>query len=279
MFSHASSLVGATVLGLGCRGWRSGRCRGGHGSRGSRLATGAATALAWLAGCAIATRRATLATGAARALARVAATTATTVIASATFGALFPATFATAVATLVASGATAVVRTVCANRARTGRIFGRFSAGLGQHGIELIGRDALERAKVGCRQLGGLEAAQQRSALAATGFFLLALGLLVATAAGQLFQRDLAVLFGELTSGLAVEVEALLGLRCGDQVGRGARVAAQEGRQHLLGELTGRALLDVGLDAQLQRLGLAAEQRREQLGQAGLGVGDAGLTG
>jgi len=154
--------------------------------------------------------------------------------------------------------------------------------GLGQQRWQGLDRDALERAEVGLGQLGVFKITQQGQTLAALALFLLAALVLLGAAAGELVQGDLAVLVGELPSGLAVEVKALLAARDGDQVGRGARVAAEKSRQGRLAELTGGALLDVDLDAQLQGLGLALEQTREELGQAGgrLGWGLAcGLGG
>ena len=57
----------------------------------------------------------------------------------------------------------------------------------------------------------------------------------------------------------------MAGLAQGDQVAGAAGVAAQEGREHGLGEHAGGAGLDVGLHTQLDRLGRAGEQRRKAL--------------
>ena len=103
-----------------------------------------------------------------------------------------------------------------------------------------------------------------------------ALGLAFGRAAGfmqtpaslKLRDRGLPVFVADLTRGLAVEVDTR---RCVGQrleVAVAGGVAVQEHRQRLAVEEARRALLDVGLDAQLQGLGLARrEQRREQLGQ------------
>jgi len=94
-----------------------------------------------------------------------------------------------------------------------------------------------------------------------------------------------AVFFGDLTRRLAVEVEALRRRQQGADVGRAGGVPVQEDRQRFLAEQARRALLDVGLDAQLERQHLAnAEQRREVLGQgSGTGgrrqLGDRGASG
>jgi hypothetical protein len=93
-------------------------------------------------------------------------------------------------------------------------------------------------------------------------------------AARQLFHRGGAMLLGDLARRLAVEVEALRA-RCGQrlEVGAGGGVAREEDAQRALAEHARGAGLDVGLDAQLDRLEgsrrvRADEQRREQLGQA-----------
>jgi hypothetical protein len=140
--------------------------------------------------------------------------------------------------------------------------------GLGQQRRQGLNGDALERAEVGFGQLGVLEITQQGQTLAALTLFLFAALVLLGAAAGEFVQRHLAVLVGELARGLAVQVKALLATRHGDQVRGRTRVAAKECRQGRLAELTGRALLDVDLDAQLQGLGLALEQTWEEFGQA-----------
>ena len=179
-----------------------------------------------------------------------------------------------------------------------------FLAGLGQDGFERVGGNALQGAEVGGRQAGGVEIAQQLGAVATLllGLLVLLLGCTVllarfavglalsldrlftaglgdGAAARQLVGGHLAVFFGQLAGRLAVQVETLGALRHSRQVGRGARVATEEGRQGLLAELAGGALLDVDLDAQLERLGRPLEQGGEQLGQtrAGGGGRDVGL--
>ena len=216
---------------------------------------------AWSTGVAAITRALLAGTG---------ATLATAAIAT-TVTAITPTVIAALITVLMA-------RTAMAMRGaalRRGRALGRFLAGQRQQLGQLLGGDALERAEIGFRQLGGLKVTQQRGTLvarlvffAADGVFLGAAGVLVGAAAGQLVGGHLAVLFGQFASRLAVQVKTLRALGHGDQVGRGPGVAAQEGRQHGLGEDTGRALLDIGLDAQLQRLGTAGEQGREELLEA-----------
>ena len=109
---------------------------------------------------------------------------------------------------------------------------------------------------IGAQQLGTL------AALFLLGRF--AVGL-QRTAPGQLVQRRLAVFGRDLAGRRAVQVEALRRACQCDQVAGAAGVPAQEGRQRRLGEHTGRTRLDVGLDAQLQRLGRADEQCGEML--------------
>ncbi|MFO1277271.1 MAG: hypothetical protein U1F21_14960 [Sphaerotilus natans] len=86
-------------------------------------------------------------------------------------------------------------------------------------------------------------------------------------AAVELLLRDRAVLVADVAGGLAVEVGAAGSLGQRDQIGGGIGVAAQEGRQRRAAEHARRTLLDVGLDAQLQRPGRAVEQRRKALAQ------------
>jgi hypothetical protein len=112
-------------------------------------------------------------------------------------------------------------------------------------------------------------------ALGLDGLFTAGLG--DGAAAGQLVGGHLAVFFGQLAGRLAVQIETLGALRDGRQVRRGARVATEEGRQGLLAELAGGALLDVDLDAQLERLGRPLEQGGEQLGQTRAGGGGRGV--
>ena len=95
--------------------------------------------------------------------------------------------------------------------------------------------------------------------------------------------RGLAVFLGNLARGRAVQVEAA---GCGHQrleVRRAGGVPVQHDGQGLAREQAGGALLDVGLDAQLDGLGraLRAEQGREQFRQPGgaLRRGQLGLGG
>jgi hypothetical protein len=166
---------------------------------------------------------------------------------------------------------------------------GGFLPRLRQLGVQRLGCQALQRAEVGLGQRAVLERAQQlqpiaprllfgallfllRLPLRTTGLFGLLLAFLAQrTAARELLRGGFVVLGADLAGGLAVQVEALRGLAHGHQVGPAAGVAAEEDGQQLAREHPRRALLDVGLDAQLQRLGGAAEQRREarlQLGRA-----------
>ena len=84
----------------------------------------------------------------------------------------------------------------------------------------------------------------------------------------HLFARGGAVLFGNLAGGRPVQIEARGRCHQRPQVGRARGVAVQEDRQRLAAEHPRRALLDVGLDAQLDRArrSLVAEQRRKALG-------------
>ena len=173
-------------------------------------------------------------------------------------------------------------------QARCGRRrFGGVLAGLVQQRRQGLGLQALEHAEVGHRQRGALEVAQQGQpglaflllrALALGLLGLLGLGLaallglrqLLALArdlapAGQLVAGQLAVFLAQVAGGLAVQVEARRRLAQRDQVGGAGGVAPEEGRQRGLGEHARRALVDVGLDAQLQRPGMATEQRRKVL--------------
>lgn len=81
----------------------------------------------------------------------------------------------------------------------------------------------------------------------------------------QFLLSQLAVLFAELTRRLAIQVKALRGFRQRNQVAGGTRVAVKERTHGALAELPRCAGLDVGLDAQLQGLGLADKQRGELL--------------
>jgi hypothetical protein len=177
------------------------------------------------------------------------------------------ARISTAITSATAEITSAVMATIAALLRR--RHVLELFTGLGQQRRQGLHGDALERAEVGFGQLGVFEITQQGQALSALALFLFATLVLLGAAAGELVQGHLAVLVGELASRLAVQVKALLAARHGDQVGGCTRVAAEKRRQGCLAELTGCALLDVDLDAQLQRLGLALEQAGEKLGQAG----------
>ena len=92
--------------------------------------------------------------------------------------------------------------------------------------------------------------------------------------AGQLFARQVAVLLAQLASGLAVQIKALRGLAQRQQIAGAAGVAAKKRRQRRFAKHTRCAQVDIGLDAQLQRLGRAAKQRRKVLfQQVGAGGG------
>jgi len=105
-----------------------------------------------------------------------------------------------------------------------------------------------------------------RVALLSQGFpLLLDTGLLVAAPTGHLGGRGLPMLGGDLAGSLAVEIEARAAARHRVEVGGGTGMAPQEGRQHLPREHAGGALLNVGLDTQLQRPCPRAEQGREVL--------------
>jgi len=120
-------------------------------------------------------------------------------------------------------------------------------------------------------------------------------GLLLAIAgdlasARELLAGELTVLFAQFTGWLAVEVETLGGLAKRDQVGRASGMAPKKRRQCRFAKHPWCSLGDVGLDAQLQGLGLAAEQCRkmllQQIGAGGrahvlgppLGLGQPGLS-
>ena len=197
------------------------------------------------------------------------------------------------------AGATPVVK------ARRWRRLGGLFAGLRQQRRQGLGLEALQGAEIGQRQRRALKVAQQRQAglaflllgalalglfgllgllgLSGQGFLglglaaLLGLGLLLTLAsdlapAHQLLAGQLAVFLAQLTGRLAVQVKARLGLAQRDQIGGAGGVAAEKRRQCRLCEDAGRALVDIGLDAQLQGLGRAAKQRREMLLQQ-LGTG------
>jgi hypothetical protein len=89
-------------------------------------------------------------------------------------------------------------------------------------------------------------------------------------AARQLSRRGVTVLLRNVARRLAVQVQAGRRLRQRLQVARAGGVAVQEDRQGLLVEQPRRALLDVGLDAQLDGQRTAGrKQRGEQLAQLG----------
>ena len=126
-----------------------------------------------------------------------------------------------------------------------------FAVGCGRSGH--CGRRGLQGGL--CLALGGLPLEHQGSA------------------PGQFFGRGGAVLCGDLAGGLAVEVEAVRRVRERLQVGGARRVAREEQAERALGEDTRRARLDVGVDAQLDRLERhwrmrPDEECREQCSQA-----------
>ena len=123
------------------------------------------------------------------------------------------------------------------------RCLGGFAPGLGQQRLQGLGGQALEGAKIGRRQGGALKVTQQRQPglarllqLSLLGLLLrlhLRLRLLIAVAGylaapGQLFTRQLAVLFAQITRRLAVQIKALAGLAQGDQVAGAAGVAPEK---------------------------------------------------
>ena len=87
----------------------------------------------------------------------------------------------------------------------------------------------------------------------------------VGAAQRQFIHRHLFVLGAQLTRWRAVKVKALRGLCQGHQITVAAGVPAQHHRQQRLGEQARRTRLNVGLNAQLQRLGHTGEQSREKL--------------
>ena len=85
------------------------------------------------------------------------------------------------------------------------------------------------------------------------------------TAAAQLVACQLAMFFAQFTGRCTVQVKTLGGFAQCHQVAGTAGVAAEKRRQRGLAENPRSTLVDVGLDAQLHRLGLVAKQRREML--------------
>ena len=153
----------------------------------------------------------------------------------------------------------------------------RFFARDHEQAVELFIGHALEHAEVRARQRRALEVVQQAGAVAALLLFEFAARVVAGAAPGELVARDAAVLVGDLARRLPVEVEALLAVRDREQVLRAAGVAAEEGRQRLLREGAGRALLNVHLDAQFQRLRRAREQRGRELPELAHALGRAHL--
>jgi hypothetical protein len=90
-------------------------------------------------------------------------------------------------------------------------------------------------------------------------------GLLTGAPSGEFGGRCRPMLLGQFAAGHAIKVEAFGAAGQGRQIGVAARVSTEESGQRLPGEHTGRPLLDIGLDPQLQGLGCAGEQRREAL--------------
>ena len=254
-------------------------------ARTTTIATRAARAT-WATAGAAAIARGTVTGGRALAITACATTTCTTSTCTVAAGAIAALAVTSTVASAITTRITAAISTATAEVTTTittpivpllwRRHVLELFASLGQQGRQGLNRDALERAEVGFGQLGVFKVTQQGQALAALAFFLLAALVLLGAAAGELVLGHLAVLVGELAGGLAVQVKTLLAARHGHQVGRGTRVATEEGRQSSLAEFAGRTLLQVDLDAQLQGLGLALEQGGEQFGQAGRGLGRGG---
>jgi hypothetical protein len=91
----------------------------------------------------------------------------------------------------------------------------------------------------------------------------------------ELGPGGLTVLVGHKSRRLAVQIEPIHRSHQRLQVRGGGGVAVQEQRQRLAGEHARCALLKVGLDAQLQRLGraVAAEQCGKALCQLGRALG------
>ena len=150
-----------------------------------------------------------------------------------------------------------------------------------QQRVELAFVDLLERAEIGARQRGPFEVAQQAGAVASLlgledallAFEVAALlvqcaPLLVDRAPSrELVDRAAPVLVADLAGRLAIEIDAVRALRDRLQIRGAAGVAPEERGQRLLREHAGRTLLDVDLDAQLERLRRTAEQGREALAQ------------
>jgi hypothetical protein len=86
----------------------------------------------------------------------------------------------------------------------------------------------------------------------------------------QFHHTSVFVLLGNFTGGLTVQIDALRRVDQGLDVGRAGGVAVQEDRQRFLVEHTGRPGLDIGLNAQFDRQGVAhAKESRKALGQQG----------
>jgi hypothetical protein len=171
-------------------------------------------------------------------------------------------------------------------RARLGGVFDRLLARLGQQAIEFVDRHTLEYAEIAACQRRVFEVVEQHAAVVALLGQQLCLGMAQASDlvllrhAGRIQLAPTrqfghcrgAVLIEQFTRLGAEQVVAVAGLAEGNQVTVATRESTQESRQALAREHTGRGSLDVGLDAQLERLDLAPEQRREAFAQFGCHV-------
>lgn len=137
-------------------------------------------------------------------------------------------------------------------------------SGLRKQSVELVLRQSLEGAEVGTGKRRRLEGTQQLEALTLCSLLLCLPLLVLGTSPIQLLAGNLLVLRRDLAGLLPIQVEAMRRLDDCIEIGRASRMAAQEGGQLLLAELTGRTLLDIRLNAQLHRLRRTSEQRREQ---------------
>ncbi|HEX4511316.1 MAG TPA: hypothetical protein VH328_14595, partial [Burkholderiaceae bacterium] len=131
------------------------------------------------------------------------------------------------------------------------RRFGGLAPRSRQQRFQLFGRDALEHCEIGRCERRAPEFVQERRAVGPLLRLQVHALLVDLTAPAEFLQRGLAMLFGHLVAGHAIEIETVAGLDQGIQVGMATRMATQERRQLRLGEETRRARLDVRLDAQL----------------------------
>ena len=122
----------------------------------------------------------------------------------------------------------------------------------------------------GCTRFSGCDGhcGCRAAGLALRVAFCLAAGFNDAAAAFNFRGGGGAVFFGHVTGGDTVQVEALRLVHQRTQVGGAGGVAVQKDRQRLLREQPRRALLDIGLNAQLDgQRAAGVEQRRETFGQ------------